>query len=243
MFGFTDIHTHILGGVDDGANNDGVMFSMLDMAYATGTRRICLTPHYNLRLFGNNGDAVDRAFSALRAYSTGRYPDMELFLGNELYYTQDSVEALVSGRCRRMNGRKYVLVDFDFSISMYELRAALNDLLNSGFIPVFAHAERYDCVDGQLPALRELQKSGIPIQVNSTSIVGAWGRKIERRAWRLLKGGYADIVASDTHDIDDRPPRLDIVSRLLTAKLGAVYTEMLICGNPDRILGISRAEK
>lgn len=234
---FTDIHTHILGGADDGAADYGAMFAMLDMAYLCGTRSVCLTPHFNPRFFGDNNAAVDRAFAVLCAYAADKYPDMKLCLGNELYYSQSGVDDLISGRCRRMNGRKFVLVDFDFEITLFELKGGLYNLLNSGFIPIIAHAERYNCIDGKLSALQEFRDAGIPVQLNAASLLGTWGKKLSRRAWKLLGEGLADIVASDSHNTDDRPPRLDTVSDMITEKFNAGLADLLLRRNPDRILG------
>jgi len=59
---YTDIHCHMLSGVDDGAQNADEMFAMLDMAYQAGTRRICLTPHCQPSLFGDNAALASASF-------------------------------------------------------------------------------------------------------------------------------------------------------------------------------------
>ena len=44
----TDLHSHILYGVDDGSESLEMSMDMLDMAVKTGTRNIVLTPHCNV---------------------------------------------------------------------------------------------------------------------------------------------------------------------------------------------------
>lgn len=237
MRSFTDIHTHLLFGVDDGAGNEEIMRAMLDIAYSGGIRRLCLTPHHNLRLFGDNLVRVDAAFSALTDYASGKYPDMRLYLGNELFYTQDSVGDLRRGICRRMSGGKYVLTDFSPGSSFYEIKRGMLDLLNSGYIPILAHAERYDAITSPFKGLIELREFGIPIQINANSLCGGCGAKLRRKSLKIIRAGLADVVASDAHDTALRPPRLDIAAELIASKIGADYADRLLRLNPDRILG------
>ena len=69
MLHYTDIHCHMLSGTDDGARTDEEMFAMLDAAYASGTRSICLTPHFNPMCFGDNRERGERAYEKLCAYA------------------------------------------------------------------------------------------------------------------------------------------------------------------------------
>ena len=68
MARFFDLHSHMLYGVDDGAKNREMMFAMLEMAYADGTRALCLTPHYSPYLFGDTYAQSERAFRILQDY-------------------------------------------------------------------------------------------------------------------------------------------------------------------------------
>lgn len=86
MASYFDLHSHLLFGVDDGAKTKEEMFAMLDMAYADGTRAICLTPHFSPYLFGDTYESSQAAFEVLREYAEKTYPDLKLFLGHELGY-------------------------------------------------------------------------------------------------------------------------------------------------------------
>ena len=82
--GLADIHIHLLFGVDDGAKDEDEMHAILDAAYQAGTRVLCCTPHFHPGYFGDNYDKVTAAFKRLSSYVQKTYPDMALYLGNDL---------------------------------------------------------------------------------------------------------------------------------------------------------------
>lgn len=239
MSGYVDIHCHMLSGVDDGAKDDREMFQMLDMAYSSGTRVICLTPHFNPRYYGNNSEASAESFDRLRAYASEKYPDLTLMLGNELNHFLGADEYIVSGDCRAIDGGRNILVDFlNFDISFFEIRAALYQLKSQGLVPIFAHAERYDCIKPPFFSLRELIDAGMHIHVNANSVTGEWGRKLQKKTLKIIKMGFADAVASDAHDTTLRTPRLDLADAVLTKHFGSEVADKLLRKGPKRLLGI-----
>ncbi|MDY4898176.1 MAG: CpsB/CapC family capsule biosynthesis tyrosine phosphatase [Eubacteriales bacterium] len=242
MLHYTDIHCHMLSGTDDGARTDEEMFAMLDAAYASGTRSICLTPHFNPMRFGDNRERGERAYEKLCAYAHEKYPDMYLSLGNELFYHFGCTDRLNEKSCRTLGGSRYVLVEFDFGTSMYEMERALKDLLSSGYIPVFAHVERYGAVKPPFRELERLKDMGVLIQINSTSLCGGWGRGIQRKTVKLLRRFLPDILAGDAHDTVFRHPRLDECEQILTGMFGTEYTRALMCDNPAKIIAINLRE-
>lgn len=238
MMTFTDIHSHMLGGVDDGAHDEKEMFEMLDAAYNAGTRAICFTPHFNPAYFGDTKKKSEAAYAHVCEYAAEKYPDMRLYLGNELFYYDGSVSALVNGECRTMNGTRHVLVDFPFDTPFVRIHAALRELLSSGYIPIFAHVERYDCIKPPFRGLMELGEMGVIIQINSTSLCGGWGRGIQKKTVKLLKKYIPDVLASDAHRLTGRHPMLDESAEIITELCGERYADVLLRKNPSKIIGI-----
>lgn len=237
MSGYIDIHCHMLSGVDDGARDVDEMFGMLDMAYSSGTRTLCLTPHFNPRYYGMNREASEEAAEKLLRYASDKYPDLRLILGNELNFFYGADEHIVSGECRTLGGGNGILVDFRFDISFFEIKTALYGLKSQGFEPIFAHAERYDCIKSPYSSLKELKNNGIFIQLNANSVTGEWGRKMQKKAFKIIKLGLADAVASDAHDLRERAPRLDIADGTLRKYFGESTARHLLRRGPEIILG------
>ena len=105
----SDIHNHILFGVDDGARTEEEMYQILDASYADGVRHLCFTPHYHPGYFGEHQAQIDAAFALARKYCTEQYPDLQLYLGSEVRYERSCLEWLEQGRCQTLNGTEFLL--------------------------------------------------------------------------------------------------------------------------------------
>ena len=229
------MHCHMLFGVDDGARDEGMMRAMLDMAYADGTRAICLTPHYHPGYYGDNGAQTDAAFRAASEYAAARYPDLRLALGNELHYDGGAPEWLRSGDARTLNGSRYVLADFHDGETAFTIERAMTQLLSLGCTPVLAHVERYRALHGKLRLVEQMMSRGVLMQLDAQSILGDDGAGMRRMAHALLRRGMADLVASDGHDPVRRPPLLGACESLIAHKYGEENADLLFRRNPGLI--------
>ena len=212
---FFDMHTHFLCGVDDGAKNEHESHALLRMAYADGTRAVCLTPHFNPYLFGDTSAASERAFERLREFAAEEFPDMELFLGHELGYYDSCLSALGEGRCRTLAGSRYLLVDFSFAVSFSVLRQAMDRLLQMGYVPVLAHAERYRTLGFHFKWLYEFVACGGLVQLNAGSAIGEFGRFEQKQFKKIVTAGLAHVISSDGHNTETRKPLMSVCLPLL----------------------------
>ena len=233
---FFDMHTHILCGVDDGAGTEQEMREMLRVAYEDGTRAICLTPHYSPYLFGDTSASSTRAYERLCEYAAEEYPDLALYLGNELGYHEACIQALNDGRCRTLGGSRYLLVDFPAFVGFFELRSGVERLLRMGYRPVLAHAERYRALRHRLGWVRELIENGGLIQLNAGSAVGDYG-PFDCRQWKkFVKYGLVHVISSDGHDADTRAPRMSVCLPVLKKYCTPEEIERLTWSNALTIL-------
>ena len=233
---FTDIHIHALWGVDDGAKDRSQTLKMLDAAYADGTRCICLTPHCHPGYFGNNGQKITEHFEELKAVAAERYPGLELYLGNELRYSRDCVSWLEDGICRCLGDTGYVLVDFHEDERAAVIVHGLSRLLNAGYTPVLAHAERYAKLSMDLKELRSCRSDGVLIQIDSQSLFGQFGFRAKWIAKGLLRGRMVDFVGSDAHDCRSRVPGLSQAYHYISKLCGQSYADAVCRGNGLRLL-------
>lgn len=230
---FADIHIHALCGVDDGAKTKEDMFAMLDAAYADGTRLMCLTPHFYPGMFGEHHKRTAESFELLKKYASEKYPDMELYQGNEIRYAPNCHEWIYDGVCYTMGGTRYVLMEFSFTESSEKIIRGLESMFNSGFLPILAHAERYPRIS--IPELRRLSDRGVLIQVDSMSLMRKFGFKEWLRSKRLLGGYIADFVSSDAHDVQGRPPQMSECFGYVKKKFGERYAQALFYDNAREI--------
>ena len=231
---FVDLHNHTLWGVDDGPETPQQMFAMLDAAWADGVEAVCLTPHFHPGYFGNNGRQTDLAFGALVRYAAEKYPRMRLYLGNELRCSGDCLSWLESGECRTLNGTGRVLVDFAEDEPERNIVRGLGRLMNAGYRPVLAHAERYR--ELSLEQIRGLRQNGIRIQIDVQSFFGVYGLRARLRCRELLREKLADIASSDAHGLGRRNPVLSRGFRAIGKKYGQAYAGAIFSENPMRLL-------
>lgn len=235
---YVDIHIHALYGVDDGAKSEKEMLDILDAAYADGTRVVCLTPHFHLGYFGDNIAALYEAGKRLELISSTRYPNMQFFIGNELRYSPVCLSWLREEACLTLNGTRHVLIDFSYDEELKTIVSGLESILNSGYVPMLAHAERYLAFYKNIKALSELRDNGVIVQIDARSVFGDYGKKAEALSKKLLQKYLVDVVASDAHDIKGRPPKLSDSYEFVSKKYGKEYADALFYHNPLRLLGI-----
>lgn len=233
---FFDMHCHMLCHVDDGAKTKDVMFSMLETAYADGIRAICLTPHFSPYLFGDTYRQSEQAFALLQDYAAQRYPDLQLFLGHELGYHRSCVSALHEGHCRTLGGSRYVLVDFPERVDFFELKSAMMHLRSMGFLTVLAHAERYGCLFSHFQWVKEYVAEGGIVQVNASSLEGAWGTLAKLQSRRMLRARLVHVISTDAHNLTTRPPKMSVCMPYLQKHCDEETVHRLVWENAWRIV-------
>lgn len=234
---FADIHVHALYGVDDGAKDPEEMKGMISEAYSQGIRYLCFTPHFHPGYYGRNTERSFAIFSEAREYAKKEYPDLNLYLGNELHYEKGCAAWVNGGECRSLNGTGYVLVDFSSSVPKDTVFKGIRELLGSGYHPIIAHAERYSSLFSfGSGSLLELKSMGALIQIDAGSLFSEFGFFAKIRSKKMLKTGLADLVSSDGHGIKDRPIEIKKAYEYISGAYGSEYADELCKNNPLRVL-------
>jgi protein-tyrosine phosphatase len=237
-----DIHCHTLSRIDDGAENSTMMKKMIDTAFADGIRTICFTPHFKIYEFRNEQDVVsynkliEQIFKIAIDYKNQNYPDMQMYLGNEIMYHNDFFDSLQSKNCRSLNNSSYVLVEFQPSVTSYDLRNSISRILRKGYIPLIAHIERYGTLVKNYDLLLELKSLGALFQVNARSITKIKFGKTSSFLRKVLKQNLIDVIATDAHDNSSFPQNLSKAYFYISKHFGDTYAKKLFCDIPTAIL-------
>lgn len=238
---FSDIHLHILYGTDDGANTVEDMYKMVDMAYSDGVRFICATPHFHPVYFGDNRKEALAAFDVLTAYCKDKYPDLLLMLGNEVACQNELIPMYRSGTIRSFGNTRYTLVEFNENDSESYIAEAIDRILNMGYIPIIAHAERY--LKLRMGCIKVLKESGALVQANAQSLFKGCGFRVGRRMKKLLSAKLVDFISSDAHDLVYRPPLMSMGYKFISDKYGKEYADEICCNKALRLLQPNEGEK
>lgn len=192
--GMTDWHSHILPGVDDGFKSLEDSLAVLDMYQEAGIREVWLTPHV-MEDIPNTTDGLRRRFDELRRAYRGRVIlrlAAEYMLDTLFEDRLDRDDLLPIGQ----EGR-HLLVETSYFNPPANLLAILTGIKSRGYYPVLAHPERYVYMGMQDYSL--LSDSGVKFQLNLGSLAGMYGSQAAKKAVRLLRNGYYDIIGTDLH--------------------------------------------
>lgn len=233
--GLTDMHNHILYGVDDGADDLETSIKMLKMAYDDGIRNMVLTPHHHPRRGMAHYSEIVKNFNTLFDVAQQMLPDMNLYLGREIYFASDITQDREKFYQKTMNGSNTALIEFSSNVSRDKIRSGALEVIMSGFHPVIAHIERYGCTIEDYEYVYELKDMGVDIQINADSLLGENGSAVKRCVKKLMEDELVDYIASDAHDIKYRAPLLSKCYALVSKKYGSDYADKLMRFNPEEV--------
>lgn len=198
-----DIHTHILPGVDDGPSDMEESLEILKKGMKAGIKTFVLTPHIRDDSW-NKIDRVKEAFSRLKRECAARGLDAQLILGAELLLIPSLPEKVIDNTSVIINGKgRYVLVELPFSQMPIYTEDVLFKLMVLRIVPIIAHPERYDYINGEGDVIKKWVDNGVMMQVNTGSLSGQYGIRVKRFARNLLKKGLVHFLGSDVHSLDD----------------------------------------
>ena len=236
MSDFFDIHSHLLPGLDDGARTIEDSKRMLHIAYSEGIRNIIVTPHFREEMFMSSLDEINSAYYEVKQLIVNEGLDINLYLGQEIYYSSNTSTLLLDKKILTMAGSDYVLLEFSPNTAYQYIKSALQNTIMSGFWPILAHFERYDNIVSNWNNIEEIINMGVCVQVNASTITGSPLSKHTRLAKKLLKYDMVDFIATDSHNDRSRDPRLNDCVTYIDKKYGRSYTNKLLYENPMKLV-------
>ena len=239
---FTDIHSHIIFGADDGAGSLTEAIGLLKLDRDEGARAVFATPHYGRE----NGYAPDAAgvaqkFELLKARAAEEVPEVRLYLGTEWYCAWTLADRVHRREAFRMNGTDYVLAEFleygDTHETSPKILGNLLELQRRGFKPILAHPERYKALQEDWDTLRKITDSGILLQVNAYDLFLNLSLKTRELAQWLAKEKMISFIGSDMHGLPPkRTPRMREGINWLYEHTDEAYADAVAFGNAERLL-------
>ena len=229
---YTDIHSHVIWGVDDGAETKEETFRLLRDAVEDGIDRIICTPHVTPGVYEFPMEKFLENFYEATEYTRKEGLPLQLFYGAELLWTEMTPRLLRERQVPTMAGTNHAMIEFSPTDPRDKIFDALQKVARAGIIPIIAHMERY-------PAIREIEqvqemksRFRAMVQINARSLT----RKMPffRRSFfdGIFKEGLVDFVATDTHAMPGRETCMRAGMTALKEKYGEV-TERRIREMPE----------
>lgn len=233
---FTDIHCHILPGLDDGAKDLEQTKAMCMTAYDEGIRTIVVTPHNYASHKSASLEMIRSTVKKLEEHLKEWGLPILLYAGNEIYYRSGIAEALEQKQILTLADSRYVLVEFDPYVEFSYLRDGVGELARYGYFPILAHVERYDCLYRKKERIQDLRNAGIYFQVNASTCLEKIGSEYKKRIKMLIKKNAVDFIGTDAHSNRSRAPKISQSAAYLYRKIGKENAEKILFHNPKAVL-------
>jgi protein-tyrosine phosphatase len=101
---------------------------------------------------------------------------------------------------------------------------------------VLAHAERYESLCEDHNTAAAWLDAGASLQLNAASLLGGNGKPAMDAAWDWLGSGWVSLVATDSHSVGSRRPRMAEAIDLIARELGDDAAKMVCIDNPTKVL-------
>lgn len=199
----TDIHSHILPGIDDGIADADTALEYVRFMHSLGYRRLIFTPHIYSEFFPNTPEIISTVFQRLKNMVDEQGIDIDLSFAAEYMLDAEFLTIIrnESYLCLKDN---YILIELPFVAELMNATAIVGELMERGLIPVLAHPERYVYYHKNASQYTALKDAGCLFQANILSFSGYYGASVKNAAQRLLEHGYIDLVGTDLHHAKHR---------------------------------------
>ncbi|HET8753378.1 MAG TPA: CpsB/CapC family capsule biosynthesis tyrosine phosphatase [Salinimicrobium sp.] len=199
---FTDIHNHILPGIDDGAGNVEESVELIREFRKMGVTNFIATPHIMNDYYPNTPETIQQALNTLQKelLETG-LTEIKIRVAAEYMMDQSFLELLGQKKLLTLKDN-LVLVEMSYFQPPINLEEILFQLQTHGYKPVLAHPERYAFFHSKkLEKFVDLKNRGCYFQLNFLSLTGHYGDNIQKTAFRLLEENMIDFIGTDTHQL------------------------------------------
>lgn len=194
-----DFHSHILPKVDDGARSVEETFNLIKEAKQAGFEAIISTSHYIENCFETNVKERKILIEAISRKLKENNQDIEIYLGNEMYITENLINLLKKGNACTINNSNYVLFEIPLNSTPINLYDVIYDMQENMLVPVLAHPERYSYIQNNPNVLNELIEKGVLLQSNYGSIIGQYGEKARVIVTKMFENNMVHFLGSDVH--------------------------------------------
>lgn len=196
----TDVHNHILPGVDHGATDIDNAIELIKAQMDMGITRFILTSHITQSTFENTPDTINAAFDIFKEAIDKSGLDIQLHISAEYRLDEFSLEQFKNNKFLPMP-QDHLLLENAFQQERLDLDEILFDVQLKGFTPIMAHPERFHYYAVRKDRYKQLHNAGTLFQVNLLSFAGYFGKTARSNAEWLLENDFIDFLGSDMHNM------------------------------------------
>lgn len=233
-----DVHCHILPGIDDGAHDLTESLALLSLAQADGIRKMVATPHINPGYFDTTPERIRTALSSLKVAAQQSGLTIELAAAAEVRLCAEIPLWAEQGQLPflgRWQGSDVLLLEFPHSHIPPGADKLVQWLLKRNIRCMIAHPERNRDVQADPRVLQPFLRAECLFQLTASSLLGDLGSRHQGCAEQLVRQGLYHVMASDSHNLQRRPPKLTPARQRLQQLVGDEIAMQWVSLNPERL--------
>ena len=196
----TDMHSHIIPGIDDGAPNLEAALAMARKYVSLGFKKVIATPHVMADFYRNTPDTINRGLDVLRKGLQQNEISLEVEAAAEYYFDETFINKLDRKEVLGF-GNQYLLFELSYINQPPNLLDVLFKIQDAGFYPVLAHPERYPYYHGSIENYLQIKEYGCFMQLNTISLTGYYGKGVKNAADSLVDNNCISFLGSDMHHL------------------------------------------
>lgn len=226
----TDLHSHILPGIDDGSPDIATSVQLVKGIYDLGIRKTVATPHVISDIYRNTPETINAALAQLRAACLAEHINIEINAAAEYMLDDYFLKLLHEDAPLLSIYNNIILTEQSYASSSNNLNEIAFAIMSKGYRPIMAHPERYFYYHNNYEAYGHLKDMGFFLQVNVLSLTGYYGKSVAKAAKYLLENDMADFVGTDMHhyrhlSVLQKPETLELFQRHLDKRLYNVLSD------------------
>lgn len=194
----TDIHSHLIPGIDDGSPDMDTSLALLKELEMLGYKKIITTPHVKTEYFQNDVTKLDDLCERLRRAARFEGIKLDIEVGAEHLLDEEVNQRIKNGQFKTF-GDNYLLVELPFMFPPFGLDGYIFELQLAGYKLILAHPERYLYWLNDFNQFIRLKDSGVLFQVNIISLGNYYGKDVYNLAKKLIDNNMVELLGTDTH--------------------------------------------
>jgi len=237
-----DLHCHFLPGIDDGPETMDQALDLARAAVADGITHSVLTSHVHPGQFPNQRSNLEGAIAEFSAQLAQANIALSVGLGGEARLCPELLDLIAQDQVPFLGevaGYRILLLEFPYQLIPVGSLRFINSLFELKIRPLIAHPERNKAIMVNPDKVREFAQTGCWLQLTSGSLVGRFGPQVELAAFKLIDDGWNCVVATDAHNLNQRPPFLSEGRQALRRRYGEQVAQSMVHDKPANILGLA----
>lgn len=194
-----DMHSHILPGLDDGADCLEDSLVLLRCMISLGYKKLIMTPHIMGDFYKNTPAGILEKLVELRSAATEAGLEIELECAAEYYMDEWFVKKLEEGQPLLTFGDNYLLFETSYLNEPLNLKEVVFMMQAAGYKPVLAHPERYMYLFNRFNEVVRIHEMGVMLQMNLNSLTGYYSEAARKMAEKLVDHKLLSFVGTDLH--------------------------------------------